>query len=365
MTTQTDAPSTSGPRSRPRRLITPLRVIEFLVVVGIALWALGVFKKTPKIAIITSGEGPYWDLVETGAKKAAEMYDADLTVIRCKTDMQAQIDAINDALTKGYDGIAVSPINPMGESAALSDVAAKTTLVTLDSDSPVARRLCFVGTDNYEAGRLCAQLVRNALPDGGEVIICIGNAEKENTQHRRQGLIDELLERTYEPTRPADPIEPAMKGPKFTVVTTLVDGGEPSTAADLATKAIADHPNVKCFIGLLSYTAPALVSALDTAKKIGAIKVVGFDASEGTLAGVENGDIAGTIVQDQYGCGYHTVRILAEVARGDHSELPVFDRRTLPCEVVTKDNVVAVRRQLKGEPPPPSTQPATQPAQGG
>jgi ribose transport system substrate-binding protein len=93
--------------------------------------------------------------------------------------------------------------------------------------------------------------------------------------------------------------------------------------------------------------------------------VVGFDASEGTLAGIENGDIAGTIVQDQYGCGYHTVRILAEVARGDHSELPVFDRRTLPCEVVTKDNVVSIRRQLKGESPLPATQPATQPAQGG
>jgi ribose transport system substrate-binding protein len=363
MTTQADAPAPSVPQGKPRRILTPGRIIEILIVLialGVALWALGVFKKNPKIAIITSGEGPYWDLVESGAKKAAEMYDAEVTVIRCKTDMDAQIEAIKDALTKDYDGIAVSPINPVGEAAVLSDVATRGTLVTLDSDSPVARRLCFVGTDNYEAGRMSAQLVRRAIPDGGEVIICIGNADKENTQHRRQGLIDDLLERTYEPDRNPDAIDAPLKGPKYSIVATLVDGGDPASAADLVIEAVKQHADAKCIVGLLSYSAPSIVSALDTAKKIGAVKVVGFDAAEGTLVGVENGDVFGTIVQDQFGCGYHTVRILAESARGDHSELPVFSKRTLPCEVVTKENVANVRRQLKGEPPVPATQPTTQ-----
>src|SRR5689334_18606530 len=165
MTTQAEAPT----QPKRHRFWTPLHIIEALIIIGLLAWHFGAFKKTPSIAIITSGEGPYWDRVEEGAKKAADQYDVKLNMIRCKTDMQAQNDAIRQALEDKYDGIAVSPINPTGQAAALSDIAGTSTLVTLDSDSPVARRLCFVGTDNYDAGRIVGQLVRAAVPDGGEV----------------------------------------------------------------------------------------------------------------------------------------------------------------------------------------------------
>src|SRR5439155_15498208 len=141
---------------------------------------------------------------------------------------------------------------------ALANIAGQSTLVTLDSDSPVAGKLCFVGTDNYEAGRLCGQLVRDAVPDGGEVIVSVGNVEKQNTQRRRQGLIDELLDRPYEEQRPMDPVDAPLKGEKYTVVATLVDNSDPGAAADLASKAMKDHPNLKCFAGLLSYSAAAI-----------------------------------------------------------------------------------------------------------
>ena len=52
-------------------------------------------------------------------------------------------------------------------------------------------------------------------------------------------------------------------------------------------------------------------------------------------------------MQDQFGAGFHTVRILAENARGDRSGLPMFERRTLPVEVVDRETVnQKVREQL-------------------
>src|SRR4051794_11480846 len=191
MTTQVSPPS----HRKRSKLVTPLHIIEALIIVGLLAWHFGVFKHTPSVAIITSGEGPYWDRVEAGAKKAADQYDLKVSVIRCKTDQQAQSDAINQALNQGFDGIAVSPVSATGEVGALADIASRSRLITLDSDANVAGRLCFVGTDNYEAGRICGQIVRDSIPDGGEVIISIGNVEKQNTQRRRQGLIDELLDR--------------------------------------------------------------------------------------------------------------------------------------------------------------------------
>ena len=354
MTTETQSTPGAGAPAKRHKLVTPLHIIELLIIVGLLLLYFGFFKNTPRVAIITSGEGPYWDLVELGAKRAAEVGEIDVDVIRCKTDVQAQTDAIRAALAaKKYDGIAISPINPLAEAIVLSEVAGATTLVTLDSDAPVAGRLCFVGTDNYEAGERCAQLVREALPNGGELIVFIGNPEKQNTQRRRQGLIDELLDRPFEPLRPADPMEQPIKGEKYTIAATLVDGGDPAVAAELAAKAVKEHPATTCFVGLLGFTGPALLKGIEQSGSKDAaakVKVIGFDASPETLAAIESGQIFGTIVQDQFGCGYHAVRILGEKARGSRGELGMFDRQVLPCSAVTKENVAETRKRLSDAP---------------
>ncbi len=352
MTTEAKIPA----QTKRHRFWTPLHIIEALIIVGLLAWHFGAFQHTPKIAIITSGEGPYWDRVEAGAKYAADQYDVKVDVIRCKSDMQAQLDAINHALEEKYDGIAVSPINAPGEAAALANIAGQSTLVTLDSDSPVSGKLCFVGTDNYEAGRMCGQLVKDAVPAGGAVIVSVGNVDKQNTQRRRQGLIDELLDRTYEENRPMDPVDQPLKGAKYTVVTTLVDNSDAAVASDLVGQAMKDHPDVKCFAGLLSYSAPAILHGLQGIGKEQKVKVIGFDADDATLTGIDQGAIAATILQDQFGCGYHAVRILAESARGNRTQLPIFDKQSLPCTVVTKETLPGVRSRLGKS---PATQPAT------
>src|SRR5262249_14450692 len=156
-------------------------VILTLVVAGLLMWHYGIFRPKPSIAIITSGDTPYWDHVIDGANEAARIYDVNLNVIRSKTIATVQNEHIRKLLEeKQYDGMAVSPIDPGIQGPMLAEIASNTTLVTFDSDSPVSNRLCFVGTDNYDAGRRCGECVRHAVPDGGEVIICIGNLNKEN-----------------------------------------------------------------------------------------------------------------------------------------------------------------------------------------
>jgi ribose transport system substrate-binding protein len=351
MTTEIQAPA----QPKRNRFLTPLHIIEALIIIGLLLWHFGVFNHRPSIAIITSGEGTYWDRVEAGAKRAADQYDVQVNVIRCKSDTMAQIDAINAALKDKYDGIAVSPINTSGEAAALASIAGQTSLVTLDSDSPVAGKLCFVGTDNYEAGRLAAQLVRTALPNGGVIIVSVGNMEKQNTQRRRQGLIDDLLDRSYEEDRSMDPIDQPLKGDKYTIAATLVDNSDQQAASDLAAKAMKDHSDVNCFVGLLSYSAISINRGIQDANKDGKVKVIGFDVDDATLSGIDDGKITGTVMQDQFGIGFHAVRILGEAARGQRSELPMFDRQVLPSTIVTKDSLPEARGRLSMA---PTSQPA-------
>ena len=63
--------------------------------------------------------------------------------------------------------MAVSVINPKGQNAHLKEVAAKMPLLTQDNDAPNSGRVCYLGTNNYAAGRAVGQLVREVLPDGG------------------------------------------------------------------------------------------------------------------------------------------------------------------------------------------------------
>ena len=67
---------------------------------------------------------------------------------------------------KGYDGVAISPNDPPRQASALADIAADTNgnLITFDSDSTVSRRLCFIGTDNYDAGRVCTSTSARRFP---------------------------------------------------------------------------------------------------------------------------------------------------------------------------------------------------------
>jgi ribose transport system substrate-binding protein len=359
------SPSISN-KPRPRTHFGWLLILALLAV-G-ALWWAGALRPKPHIAMV-AGTTPYFDLVVTGAQEAARQYDVDLDVIRVKGDAQA--DAVRGLIGKKYAGVAVSPFNPPAEAALLGDLAGQTTLVTFDSDSPLSNRLCFVGTDNYVAGRLLGQQVRQAIPDGGDVVISSATLDKENGQRRRQGVIDELLDRPMQPDREMDPVDSAapLKGQHYNVVATLIDAAGEDAIIDLAIKTLAANSNVKCLIGLNNFGAPRMVKALQKAGKLDSVKVVGFDADKDTLAGIEEGHVYASILQDQYGCGFQAVRILAENARGGNAGgLPLFQRRTLPVEIINKDNVTAIRGQLVGgqagapSPAPTAAAPTTQAA---
>jgi len=354
MTTQAPAPAASvQPQLDPPKQHTTRWLFVFAVGLGAiaaAMYYSGAFQHKPKIAMVTANQGPFWDQIIKGANDGGAAGNAEVRIIRGGGDEASQTQAIKGLIGQGYNGVGVSPNDPIAQAAALSELAGETNLITFDADCPIAQRLCFIGTDHYDAGRTVGQHVRLAVPAGGDVVICVGSLDKENGQRRRQGLIDELLERPFEPNRSMDPVDAPLKGPKYTISATLVDGINPDHAVELAAAAIDKNPNVKCFAGLFAMNAPAILKALERKDKLGKIQVIGFDFNEETLAGIENGNVYASIMQDPYTIGFETVRILADLARGNRSRLPMFQTWHLACDPVTKANVAAVRQKLAGTP---------------
>ncbi|MDF1849254.1 MAG: sugar-binding protein [Verrucomicrobiales bacterium] len=298
-----------------------------------------------RYAFITNGVAEFWTIAEAGAKDAGEELGVDVSVLM-PGSLSDQKQMIEDAITRGINGVAVSPIDSKNQTDLLNQVAEVTHLVTHDSDAPESDRLAYIGMDNYTAGRMCGKLVKEALPEGGEIMILIGRMEQDNSRKRRQGVIDELLDRPEDPDR-FDPPGAVVKGEKFTILDTLTDGFDLSKAKANAEDAISRYPDLDGMVGLFAYNPPAILQALEQAGKLDEIAVIGFDEDSQTLSGIQDGKVHGTVVQNPYEYGYQSVALLHAVATGDRSRLEESDFIAIPGRQIRKDNVDAFWADLK------------------
>jgi ribose transport system substrate-binding protein len=365
MSEQTTTPSESAGASRRRsRLPFILTIVVCCVVAfSVYLWGRGRSARPVKVAVVTWNNDPFWDPVIRGAEDSAQEWTANLTAIRSTPEMETQSRHVRDLLAKGVDGIAISPNNPQAQAALLNEAAEKTVLITFDSDAPESKRRLFVGTDDYAAGGFAAEEVRDVLPDGGAIIISVGSLETVNGRDRRQGLIDTLLGRPFDRARTADPVDAQLKGAKYSIAATVLDGADVAKGKTLIAAAIKAHPEAKCIVGLWSYSAGVALGGIEqSGKSPGQIKVIAFDESPETQAGIEAGSVQASIVQDQYRIGYEAVRILASTVRGLEQGGPLGPRLIyLPVHVLRQDNLESFRAEnrIRRLAPKADTQPAT------
>ena len=158
-------------------------------------------------------------------------------------------------------GVAVSPIDPTNQQELLNTLGEKKNYLTHDSDAPQTNRLAYIGMDNYEAGRMAGQLVKEALPDGGSVMIFVGRLGQLNAEQRRQGVIDELMDRERDSSR-RDPPDEVIKNETYTILGTQTDNFDKAKAKQNAQDAISKYPDLGCMVGLFAYNPPLCLQAI-------------------------------------------------------------------------------------------------------
>lgn len=305
--------------------------------------------KRPTVAYVTNGIASFWVIAEAGARHAGDEFDVDVEVRMPPSDgrIANQKRMIEELLTMGVSGIAVSPIKPEDEQDILNAIGEQCHFITHDADAPDSNRLAYVGMNNYDAGRVCGKLVKEALPDGGEIIIFVGSLDQLNARLRRQGVIDELLDRSHDPKRYDQPDVGVLKGTKYTILDTRTDDFDFAKGKAQAEEAIAKYPELDGMVGLFAYNPPLMLEALKGADKLNKIKLIGFDEADETLQAIIDGYCVGTVVQDPYRYGYESVRILAGLARDDQSVLPPNGFLEIKERVIRKDNVQEFWNELK------------------
>jgi len=283
-----------------------------------------------KLAFVTNNAATFWTIARKGCTDAvAALGNVELGFrIPSGGSAAEQQQLLDDLIAKGVDGIAVSPVDPANQTALLNKVAAQTLLITHDSDAPDSRRVCYIGTDNTAAGVEAGKLIKEALPQGGKIMIFVGTLDAANARERLAGIKQEL------------------GGSNIEIIDVRTDETDQVRAKNNVQDTLVKYPDVACLVGLWSYNGPAILNAVTEAGKAGQVKIVCFDEEEQTLAGVASGAIHGTVVQQPYEFGRQAISRMAEYLRGDHSVFPANGILIVPTLSIKRADVAAFQARL-------------------
>jgi len=283
-----------------------------------------------KVAFVTNNVSDFWKISEAGIRKAEKELNVDCDFKMPPAGTAAeQKQILEDLISKGTTGIAISPVNPANQTEVLNWAARKVNLICHDSDAPQSKRLCYVGTNNYEAGKVAGKELMKALPKGGKVMIFVGTLDAENAKDRNNGLRE------------------AIKDSKIQIIDVRTDNTDHIKAKANVEDTLNRYPDIAALVGLWSYNGPAIAEAVKAASKQNRVKIVCFDEEDSTLQAIKDSVIEATVVQKPFEFGYQSVKILAALARKENAGIPVSKIIDTGVEVINKSNVDPFWARLK------------------
>jgi ribose transport system substrate-binding protein len=284
---------------------------------------------------------PYWQVAEAGFLRAAKQHHVNAEFVGPETyDPKAEQLEFERVVKANPSGILISVANPqLLKNDIDAAVAAGIPVITMDADSPASKRLSFIGTDNYHAGVMGAEVVAKQLRGKGNVVI-FTIAGMANLDDRLRGYREVFAEH---------------RGIKITSVVDIA--GNPRMAFHATEQMITkEKAMVNAFVCLEARAGKEVAEALDL-HKVTDKTVLAMDTDDETLGWIKKGVIAATIAQKPYTMSYVGLSMLNDLhhhplanpntnwAGSPVAPLPAFV--DTGASLVDKTNVDALMTRLK------------------
>lgn len=280
-------------------------------------------KRIGPIAVIPKGTThSFWNSVLAGAQKAAKEHDVEIfwTGPDREGDREKQIQIVEDFIVKNVAGIVLAPTDagalvPVVERAA----TAKIPVVIIDSDIETDKRVSFVATDNYAGGALAAQHMAKLLGGKGKVAVIKYMAGSASTTAREKGFM-ETLKKDF---------------PGIEIVEDRYGMDTVETALSAAEDVLTRHKELDGIFACNESTSRGALRALESQGRADTVKMIGFDAADALIKGLEAGRIDALVVQNPQAMGYKGVGSAVAAIKGEK----VKPRIDTGVELVTKDRL--------------------------
>ena len=307
----------------------------------------------PYIAVVSKGEQhDFWQQVKRGAMDAAADFNVDVTFEGPPTesDVQIQVEMLNNAISKAPEAIALAALNTTSVIDQLTDLKAKgIPVIGFDSGVPNAPEgsiLANASTNNYGAAGLAAEkmfeIVKaeiEAATNSSPVKIVVLNqdAAGESLLSRGTGFRDTMVKLIDEKTmlsksdisvigNPAYVADNSPKTGQKVFIEMIVPASAANTDAAASASAMLNKVEDDNILGVFcsnEATAKGILAATNDGADLASkydIVVIGFDAGAGQKNAVREGLFAGSITQDPYSIGYKAVELADKARKGEMVE---------------------------------------------
>ncbi len=291
----------------------------------------GVESGNKKVAFVAGAATDMWTIAKAGCDKAdSELPNIDVEFRFTSNGTAAeQKSMIDDLMVKGIDGLVFTPLDPDNQSLMVNELAASIPVIITDSDAAGSDRLCYIGTNNVNAGKEAGKLVKEILPDGGEIVIFVGKTDAQNAKERIQGLQEEL------------------NGTSIKILDIRTDNLDYAVARSNVSETLIKSPEVDCLVGLWSYNGSMILEAVKDANLLGKINIVAFDEEEAVLDGVEKGYIYATVVQQPFEFGYQSIKLISSYLEGHAGSIPEDGVIEIPTAVIKQEQAGSFMSKMK------------------
>ena len=297
------------------------------------------------VFVATNINLPYWQEAQAGFLDAAKTLGVKAELIGPTSyDPSGEVGMFRQVVGQHPAGICLSAARPDIFQAEIDKAVEQgIPVVCVDADVPDSKRVLYIGTDNFKAGRESLKHMA-ALVGGKGSIVVISIPGQHNLDDRVSGVVDALKN------------FPALKLSKI-----LDDKGDLRNAFDQIYALLNKKEKVDGIICLEATGGPGAASALHQFSLEGKVPIVAFDKDPETLDLIQSGAIASTIAQKPYVMSYYGLKFLDDL---HHNAVREFkDWRTAPAPpmpswvdtgtaVVDKKNLAAFREALAALPKP-------------
>ncbi|WP_100081764.1 sugar ABC transporter substrate-binding protein, partial [Pleomorphomonas carboxyditropha] len=245
--------------------------------------------------------------------------DVEVRFTDANLDISKQLDQIDNFITQKVNAIIAVPVDYDGIVPGIEKAnAAGVPVITLGI-AAAGGEYTFVGSKNYDAGRLQGEFMKEKLPKDAKILYLQGTPGLYHSVERLQGFTDACLK----------------ERPDVTLLASLTGNYDRAEGMKVTEDWIQSFPQFDAIIAANDQMALGALEALKTAGRLQGVMISGVDGTADALAAIKAGEIAQTIFQNAKGQGAATFEVIEGLKAGQ----PAPKEKLVAFESITADNV--------------------------
>lgn len=287
--------------------------------------ALAIKKMHLKFGFILNNatKNPFFTDVEKGIElRMDEFANFGVEIIRRYTAIDSpeqQVQAIEELLTLGVNGLAITPINHPMVCKKLRELSQmQIPVVAVNTDISNSGRIAYVGSDYYLAGATAAGLMNIICSGAANVGVVVGSLSILCHSERISGFKSRCMQ-NY---------------PNLQVIDIVINRDDDIESYRVTTELLKTHPEINALYLVSAGVVGACRAVTDLTPKRD-IRIISHDVSPSTCSLLKDGIIQATITQDPFFQGKKPLDILLDyLGMGTEPERECFFTKNdiLICE---------------------------------